>query len=93
MIDDSKFEKKLETPTDWRRVRAGSVGGFVGWLLSIPLVTPVFYLLWSEDSEWWNRIAQLVLIVVVASFCIGGSKFGTTRYDRRTAISDGGSDS
>ena len=83
MANTNKFEKELEKPTDWRRIRAGATGGFVGWLLSIPTVAPIFFLLRSEDSDWWNRIVQILLAVVVVLFCRSGIVYGMNRYDKR----------
>ena len=77
-----RFKKEFETQTDWNRIRTGFYGGVVGWLLSIPVLTPIFLILRTEGNEWRNRLIQLLMTVGVVLFCRLGFRIGVSRYDK-----------
>lgn len=79
-MTDRKETQDDEIRLNWRRLRIGLIGSFLGWLTAVLIFTLV--LLFCPGVEW-NAGIQALCLISIFVFGSLGHWLATTRYNRK----------
>jgi len=82
MADSEEFQNEKEIRINWKRMRAGMLGGLIGWLVAIALITPPFLLYYPTQSQNMDRILQASFMIPIFVLGMLGHWIGVRRYNR-----------
>ena len=66
---------------NWKRIRAGFFGGFLGWLAPVLVFLFVFFF-YPDEMARWKVPMQAILLFSIFVFGTLGHWLATTRYNR-----------